>query len=152
MKLYLIFGGLACLKLYLIFGGLVCLVLSPLFLTSEASGQQQQIQPPQTLQSPPQQIPPPQQPQMQQQIPQQQYPLQQQPLLQPQLQQGQPLYNPNQVIACLNQVLVDSMVKAGTTPDLTLHNNTKGAAPGLNQTFIQNATNTLDLCIIPMRR
>src|SRR6266487_1295261 len=53
MKLYLIFGGLACLKLYLIFGGLVCLVLSPLFLTSEASGQQQQIQPPQTLQSPP---------------------------------------------------------------------------------------------------
>ncbi len=115
------------MKLYLIFGGLVCLVLTPLFLTSEASGQQQQI-------------------------PQQQYPLQQQPLLQPQLQQGQPLYNPNQVIACLNQVLVDSMVKAGTTPDLTLHNNTKGAAPGLNQTFIQNATNTLDLCIIPMRR
>jgi hypothetical protein len=89
---------------------------------------------------------------MQQQIPQQQYPLQQQPPLQPQLQQGQPLYNPNQVIACLNHVLVDSMVKAGTTPNLTLHNNTKGVAPGLNQTFIQNATNTLDSCIIPMRR
>ena len=140
------------MKLYLIFGGLACLVLSPLLLTSEVSGQQQQIQPPKTLQSPPQQIPQPQQPQMQQQVPQQQYPLQQQPLLQPQLQQGQPLYNPNQVIACLNHVLVDSMVKAGTTPNLTLHNNTKGVAPGLNQTFIQNATNMLDSCIIPMRR
>ena len=85
-----------------------------------------------------------QQPQMQQQIPQQQY--------LPQLQQGQPLYNPNQVIACLNHVLVDSMVKAGTTPNLTLHNNTKGVAPEINQTFIQNATTTLDSCIIPMRR
>ncbi len=140
------------MKSYLISCGFVCLVVISLFLASEASGQQQQIQPPQTLQSPPQQIPQPQQPQMQQQIPQQQYPLQQQPPLQPQLQQGQPLYNPNQVIACLNHVLVDSMVKAGTTPNLTLHNNTKGVAPGLNQTFIQNATNTLDSCIIPMRR
>jgi hypothetical protein len=80
-----------------------------------------------------------------------QYPPQAQ-FSQPQLQQGQPLYNPNQVIACLNHVLVDSMVKAGTTPSLTLHNNTKGFAPGLNQTFVQNATNTLDSCIIPMRK
>jgi hypothetical protein len=96
-------------------------------------------------QQPPFTQPQPQQPQMQQQIPQQ-------PPLQPQLQQGQPVYNPNQVIACLNHVLVDSMVKAGTTPSLTLHNNTKGVTPGLNQTFIQNATNTLDSCIIPMRR
>src|SRR5438309_6814329 len=109
--------------------------------------QQPQVQP-----QPPSTQPQPQQPQMQQQIPQQQYPLQQQPQVQPQLQQGQPLYNPNQVVACLNHVLVDSMVKAGTTPNLTLHNNTKGVAPGLNQTFIQNATNTLDSCIIPMRR
>ena len=70
---------------------------------------------------------------------------------QPQLQQGQPLYNPNQVIACLDHVLVASMVKAGTTPSLTIHNNTKGFAPGLNQTFVQNATNTLDSCIIPIR-
>ena len=101
---------------------------------------------------PPFMQPQPQQPQMQQQIPQQQYPLQQQPSPQAQLQQGQPLYNPNQVIACLNHALVDSMVKAGTTPSLILHNNTKGVAPGLNQTFIQNATNTLDSCIIPMRR
>ena len=80
-----------------------------------------------------------------------QYPPQAQ-FSQPQLQQGQPLYNPNQVIACLNHVLVDSVVKAGTTPSLTLHNNTKGFAPGLNQTFVQNATYTLDSCIIPMRR
>ncbi len=71
---------------------------------------------------------------------------------QPQPQQGQPLYNPYQVIACLNHVLVDSMVKAGTSPNLTLHNNTKGIAPGINQTFVQNATNTLDSCIVPMRR
>jgi hypothetical protein len=70
----------------------------------------------------------------------------------PQMQQGQPLYNPNQVIACLNHVLVDSMMKAGTTPNLTLQNNSTGFAPGLNQTFVQNATNTLDSCIIPMRK
>ena len=139
------------MKLYLIFGGLVCLVLSPLFLTSEASGQQQQIQPPQTLQSPPQQIPQPQQPQMQQQIPQQQYPLQQQPQVQPQLQQGQPLYNPNQVVACLNHVFVDSLVKAGTTGALTLKTNGTSVVTGLNQTFINNATNTLDSCILPRR-
>jgi hypothetical protein len=92
-----------------------------------------------------------QQPQMPQQLPPQQYPLQQSPL-QPQLQQGQPLYNPDQVVACLNHVLVDSIVKAGTTSDLTLHNNTKGVAPALNQTFIQNATQTLDSCIVPINR
>ena len=102
-------------------------------------------------QIPQQQIPQQQIPQQQipqQQIPQQQIP-QQQPSLQPQLQQGQPLYNPNQVVACLNHALVDSIVKAGTTPNLTLHNNSKGVAPELNQTFIQNATQTLDSCIVP---
>jgi hypothetical protein len=97
---------------------------------------------------PQQQVPQQQVPQ--QQVPQQQVP-QQQPSLQPQLQQGQPLYNPNQVVACLNHVLIDSIVKAGTTPDLTLHNNTKGSMPALNQTFIQNATQTLDSCIVPIR-
>ena len=105
-------------------------------------------------QIPQQQIPQQQIPQQQipqQQIPQQQIP-QQQPSLQPQLQQGQPLYNPNQVVACLNHVLVDSIVKAGTTPNLTLHNNSKGAAPELNQTFIQNATQTLDSCIVPISK
>ena len=80
------------------------------------------------------------------------YPQQQVPQQQPQLQQGQPLYNPNQVVACLNHVLVDRIVKAGTTPNLTLHNNSKGVAPELNQTFIQNATQTLDSCIVPISR
>ena len=92
-----------------------------------------------------------QQPQIPQQLPPQQYRLQQ-PSPQPQLQQGQPLYNPDQVVACLNHVLVDSIVKAGTTPDLTLHNNTKGVAAALNQTFIQNATQTLDSCIVPINQ
>ena len=59
-----------------------------------------------------------QQPQIPQQLPPQQYFVQ--PPLQPQLQQGQPLYNPDQVVACLNHVLVNSIVKAGTSPDLTL--------------------------------
>ncbi len=134
MKNLLIYG-----VLLMLIGGIATLL--PAITHSQA--QQITQQPPYTQ---------PQQPQMQQQIPQQQSPLQQQPPPQPQLQQGQPLYNPNQVIACLNHALVDSMVKAGTTGSLTLHNNTKGAAPGLNQTFIQNATNTLDLCIIPMRK
>src|SRR5712691_11224453 len=132
-------------KLLLWFGIFCMISAGVISIIAHVSAQQQIQQPPYTQ-------PQPQLPQMQQQIPQQQYPLQQQPPLQPQLQQGQPLYNPNQVIACLNHVLVDSMVKAGTTPNLTLHNNTKGVAPGLNQTFIQNATNTLDSCIIPMRR
>ena len=136
MKNLLIFG-----VLLIHIGGIASLLLA----ITHAQAQQITQQPPFTNQFA-------QQPQIQQQIPQQQYPLQQQPPLQPQLQQGQPLYNPNQVIACLNHVLVDSMVKAGTTGSLTLHNNTKGVAPGLNQTFIQNATNTLDSCIIPMRR
>jgi len=70
------------------------------------------------------------------------YPQQQQPQQQPQLQQGQPLYNPIQVVACLNHVLVDSIVKAGTSPNWTLHNNSKEVAPELNQTFIQCHTTT----------
>ncbi len=108
--------------------------------------QQPQVQP-----QPPSTQPQPQQPQMQQQIPQQQYPLQQQPQVQPQLQQGQPLYNPNQVVACLNHVFVDSLVKAGTTGALTLKTNGTSVVTGLNQTFINNATNTLDSCILPRR-
>ena len=47
-------------------------------------------------------------------------------------QQGQPLYNPNQVIACLNHVLVDRMVAVGITPNLLVLNNTKGVGPELN--------------------
>ncbi|PWU81273.1 MAG: hypothetical protein DLM72_07770 [Candidatus Nitrosopolaris wilkensis] len=67
---------------------------------------------------------------------QQQQPLQQQ-------QQLVQLYNPNQVVACLNNVLTDSIIKAST-----LHN-TPGIVPGINSTFIDNATKTLDNCIVP---
>jgi hypothetical protein len=146
MKNLLIFG-----VILMLIGGIASLVLAITHAQAQQITQQPPIMQPQP-QQPPFMQPQPQQPQMQQQIPQQQYPLQQQQSPQAQLQQGQPLYNPNQVIACLNHALVDSMVKAGTTPSLILHNNTKGVAPGLNQTFIQNATNTLDSCIIPMRR
>ena len=72
-------------------------------------------------------------------------PYQQQPFSQPQQQQQLvQLYNPNQVVACLNNVLTYSIIKAGT-----LHNNTQGIAPGVNSTFIDNATKTLDNCIVP---
>jgi len=124
-----------------------------MFLASEVSGHQQQMHPSQTPQlappQTPQMLPPPlQQPSQQQipqqQIPQQQYP-QQQPFSQPQQQQQLvQLYNPNQVVTCLNNVLVQSIIKAGT-----LHNNTRGIAPGVSSTFIDNATQTLDRCIMP---
>ena len=84
--------------------------------------------------------------------PQQQYPLQQQPSLQIPPQQDQPLYNPNQVVACLNHVLVDRMVTVAITPNLLVLNNIKGVGPELNQTFVQNATNTLDSCIMPINQ
>ena len=72
--------------------------------------------------------------------------------LQPQLRQGQPLYNANQVIACLNYVLVESIVRAGTNGSLTHRNYTNSTITArLNETFINNATNTLDSCIIPIR-
>ena len=135
------------MKLYLIYGGFVCLVVGSLFLASEVSGQQQQIQPPQTLQSAPPQTPQPSSPQVQQppqqQIPQQ--PSQQQPFSQPQQQQQLvQLYNPNQVVACLNNVLAQSIMKAAT-----LNNNTRGITTGVNSTFMDNATKTLDNCIVP---
>lgn len=92
-----------------------------------------------------------QQPQIPQQLPpQQQSPVQQQPSPQLPPQQGQPLYNPNQVIACLNRVLVDKMVTVSSTPNLLLLNNNRDVGPELNQTFVQNATNTLDSCIMPI--
>jgi hypothetical protein len=126
------------MRLYLIFGGLVCLVVISLFLASEVSGQQQQIQPPQTLQSAPPQTPQPSSPQLQQ-------PPQQQPFSQPQQQQQLvQLYNPNQVVACLNNVLAQSIMKAAT-----LNNNTRGISAGVNSTFMDNATKTLDNCIVP---
>ena len=69
----------------------------------------------------------------------------QQPFSQPQQQQqlGQ-LYNPSQVVACLNNVLAQSIIKAGT-----LNNNTRGITAGVNSTFMDNATKTLDNCIVP---
>jgi hypothetical protein len=144
------------MKTYLISSGFVCLVVISLFLASEVSGQQQQIQAPQTLQPAPPQTPQPSSPQLQQppqqQIPQQppqqqipQQPPQQQIPQQP--QQGQQLvqlYNPNQVVACLNNVLAQSIMKAAT-----LNNNTRGISAGVNSTFMDNATKTLDNCIVP---
>jgi hypothetical protein len=61
-------------------------------------------------------------------------------------------YSANKVIACLNHQLAGSIVKAGVTGALTLHNNTNGTiTASLNQTFITNATKVLDSCIIPRR-
>ena len=69
----------------------------------------------------------------------------QQPLSQPQQQQQLvQLYNPNQVVACLNNVLAQSIIKAGT-----LNNNTPVTTAGVNSTFMDNATKTLDNCIVP---
>jgi hypothetical protein len=135
------------MKLYLIYGGFVCLVVSFFILASEASGQQQQIPPPQTLHSAPPQTSQPSSPQLQQapqqQIPQQ--PPQQQPFSQPQQQQQLvQLYNPNQVVACLNNVLAQSIMKAAT-----FDNNTRAITTGVNSTFMDNATKTLDNCIVP---
>ena len=140
---------------FLLIGLVPLLVLS---ISSYAQAQQQMQQPPSSQTQQPQQQYPNQQPYAQQQNPfQQQNPgqLQQSPPQQPQQpqqQQGQPLYNEPAVIACLNHQLIDSIVKAGTTGALTLHNNTQGATAALNQTFITNATNALDACIMPMRR
>lgn len=134
---------------FLLIGLVPLLVLS---ISSYAQAQQQMQQPPSSQTQQPQQQYPNQQPYAQQQNPfQQQNPgqLQQSP---PQQQQGQPLYNEPAVIACLNHQLIDSIVKAGTTGALTLHNNTQGATTALNQTFITNATSALDACIMPMRR
>jgi hypothetical protein len=77
---------------------------------------------------------------------------QQQQLLNQNQHQGHPLYNANQVMACLNHQLADSIVKAHITGALTLHNNTNGTVTAsLNQTFITNATKVLDSCILPRR-
>ena len=69
----------------------------------------------------------------------------QQPFSQPQQQQQLvQLYNPSQVVACLNNVLAQSILKAGI-----LNNNTRGITAGVNSTFMDNATKTLDNCIVP---
>ncbi|MGB7955397.1 MAG: hypothetical protein WCF23_15570 [Candidatus Nitrosopolaris sp.] len=120
--------------------GITCMILGAalnlfLLITSKAAGQQQKQQ----------RFPNKQQ---QGQVLDQQK--QQQQLLNQNQHQGQPLYNANQVIACLNHQL--AIVKAGITGALTLHNNTNGTVTAaLNQIFIMNATNVLDSCILPRR-
>ena len=117
--------------------GITCMILGAalnifLLITSKAAGQQQIQQPQFTNQFAQQQ-------RQQQQLNQQRFPnqqqqgqvldqqkQQQQQLLNHNQHQGQPLYNANQVIACLNHQLADSIVKAGITGALSLHNNTNG--------------------------
>ena len=145
--------------------GITCMILGAalnifLIITSKAAGQQQKQQPQFTNQFAQQQ----REQQQQQQLNQQRFPnkqqqgqvldqqKQQQQLLNQNQHLGQPLYKANQVIACLNHQLADSMVKAGITGAFTLHNNTKGTVTGaLNQTFITNARNVSDSCILPRR-
>jgi hypothetical protein len=135
-----------------------------LLITSKAAGEQQKQQPQFTNQFVQQQREQQQQQQkqQQQQLNQLRFPnkqqqvqvldhqKQQQQLLNQNQHQGQPLYNTNQVIACLNHQLADSIAKAGITGALTLHNNTNGTV-NHNQTFIMNATNVLDSCNLPRR-
>jgi hypothetical protein len=130
-----------------------------LLITSKAAGQQRIQQPQFTNQFAQQQL---QQHQLNQQrftkqqqqgqVLDQQQQHQQQQLLNQNQHRGQPLYNVNQVIACLNHQLADSIVKAGITGALSFHNNTNGTVTAaLNQTFITNATNVLDSCILQRR-
>jgi hypothetical protein len=149
--------------------GIGCMIAASIISTmAHVSAQQQLQQPPFTNQFPQQsqqgqsqyQQPPFSQPQFPQQQPQQgqqpQYPPQLQQQFQKQPQQNSSglvqLANESAVIACLNHVLADSISKAAITGSLTLRNNTNGTVTGgLNQTFITNATNTLDACILPRR-
>jgi hypothetical protein len=104
--------------------------------------------PPITSQQPQQSQPQqPQQPQQSQQQLPQQLPNQQ---LQQQSQQGQPLYNVAQVMACLHNVLDDSIIKASS---MTIQNNLNHTISlGLKQSIIANATANLDSCILPTGR
>jgi LAS superfamily LD-carboxypeptidase LdcB len=144
--------------------GITCMILGAamnifLLITSNAAGQQQTKQP--SIANQPQQgeQQSPNQRQQQQQLLQQlinKPPLnqqkQQQQLLNQNQHQGQSVYTANQVIACLNHQLTSSIVKAGITGALALHNNTNGTVTAsLNQTFITNATKVLDSCIIPRK-
>ena len=120
--------------------GITLWVIGSVFglLLPKASGQQQpQYQQPQP--QPPSQ----QQPYTQQQPPTARFlPPQQQPA--PGMMQ---LMNESKVIGCLNKVLDDSIVRASS---LTIQNNMNHTVSlGLRQSFIINATNTLDACILP---
>ena len=159
-------GELEMMHKLLVFG-ITCMILGAamnifLLITSNAAGQQQTKQPsianqPQQeeQQSPNQRQQQQQQQQLLQQLtnrPQLNQQKQQQQLLNQNQHQGQSVYSANQVIACLNHQLAGSIVKAGVTGALTLHNNTNGTVTAsLNQTFITNATKVLDNCIIPRK-
>jgi hypothetical protein len=151
------------MRKFLVFG-ITCMILGAalnifLLITSKAAGQQRIQQPQFTNQFAQQQRQQRQQQQLQQhqlnqqrftnqqqqqgQVLDQQQQHQQQQLLNQNQHRGQPLYNVNQVIACLNHQLADSIVKAGITGALTLHNNTNGT--------VTAATNVLDSCILPRR-
>ena len=152
-------GELEMMHKLLVFG-ITCMILGAamnifLLITSNAAGQQQTKQPsianqPQQeeQQSPNQRQQQQQQQQLLQQLtnrPQLNQQKQQQQLLNQNQHQGQSVYSANQVIACLNHQLAGSIVKAGVTGALTLHNNTNGTVTAsLNQTFITNATKGLD--------
>jgi hypothetical protein len=57
------------------------------------------------------------------------------------------LMNESKVIGCLNKVLDDSIVRGS---EITIQNNINHTVSmGLRQSFIINATNTLDACILP---
>ena len=126
---------------------------SLLLAITKASGQQQPqfTQPQQQPQYPYQyQQPQPQQPSQQQPYTQQQPPTarflppQQQPA--PGMMQ---LMNESKVIGCLNKVLDDSIIRGS---EITIQNNINHTVSmGLRQSFIINATNTLDACILPRR-
>ena len=164
-------GELEMMHKLLVFG-ITCMILGAamnifLLITSNAAGQQQTKQP--SIANQPQQgeQQSPNQRQQQQQLLQQltnrpqlnqqqgqslNQQKQQQQLLNQNQHQGQSVYSANQVIACLNHQLADSIVKASITGALTLHNNTNGTVTAsLNQTFITNATKVLDSCIIPRK-
>lgn len=106
---------------------------------------------------PGQQLPSPYQSQQPQQQPYQnpyQQPYQTPPTAQFQQPQQPPagfgqLMNQSQVITCLNRVLDDSIMRGSS---LTIQNNMNHTVSlGLKQSFIANATSTLDACILPRR-
>ena len=59
------------------------------------------------------------------------------------------LMNESKVIGCLNKVLDDSIIRGS---EITIQNNLNHTVSmGLRQSFIINATNMLDACILPRR-
>ena len=138
----------------LIWIGCACFVVSFLLqIILSASGQQQpqftqrqqQPQYPYQYQQPQPQQPSQQQPYTQQQPPTARF-LPPQQLPAPGMMQ---LMNESKVIGCLNKVLDDSIIRGS---EITIQNNLNHTVSmGLRQSFIINATNMLDACILPRR-